>query len=170
MNSNLVHLTNSSNGFNIVYDPISSHTATHFKDKSDLREIAEKALSIIEIDGDIVATDIDFGKPVGLNDVVEVNHDDKVYYAIRILREDQGYVQFTTSKDRQYSNFLSVHLEKRSESVYELMSCWIGRYESPPFPLMKNANTESKEYWGKHAFVEGSQEIIPGSRIENCPW
>lgn len=164
------YLVNSSNGYKIVYDPYYSHAATHFRDKSDLKEIAKKALSEFNLDRDIIGTDIEFKNPVGLSDVVEVTDSDEIYFAMRTLREDQGYVQFTASRERQPSSFLSVHLEKIDKSAYELVSCWIGRYDNPPFPQMENATSDSKKFWKKHAFVEGSQEIIPGSRIEDCPW
>jgi len=154
----------------VIYDPINSHTATHFSHKDGLKEVVCEALKQTELIEEVVGTDMDMKRSVGLSDVVEVSKDDDIYYAMRTLREDQGYVQFTSSKEGRYTNFVSIHLEKRSKKVYELMSCWAGRYDSPPFPQMKNATSESEEFWSKHAFIEGSQQIIEGTKRTGCPW
>ncbi|CAN5625454.1 hypothetical protein BH23PAT2_BH23PAT2_02510 [soil metagenome] len=160
----------SANGKRIVFDPVDSHTATHFKDAPTLRARAEELLSSISLEGDLIAKDVDMGKVVGNSDVVEIDYKDDVVYAMRRNREDQGHVPFTKSRSSQTSTKISIYLVKKDSENYELSSVWIGEYESPMFPQMSNATAESVPYWSKHAFVWGSQEIISGTTLHNCPW
>jgi hypothetical protein len=127
-------LCESANGKRIVFDPESSHTATHFNDTANLRASAFEVLSGMELGGELIATDIDMGKPIGNTDVVEVSETDIIIYAMRTLREDQGYVPFTKSRSTEPSTFISVYLMQKDTDTYELLSTWIGTYENPPFP------------------------------------
>lgn len=160
----------SKNDKRVVFDSIASHTATHFKDAPRLQALAAGLLKDMSIGGDLIARDIDMGKIVGDSDVVEIDDTDEVVYAMRKNREDQGYVPFTKSRSSEPSRMISVYLVRRTPDEYELLSAWIGEYESPMFPQMVNATSESIPYWSKHAFVWGSQEIIPGTEKSECPW
>ena len=55
----------SANGKRIVFDPVNSHTATHFNDAPTLRAIAEELLSGMTLTGDLVARDVDMGRVIG---------------------------------------------------------------------------------------------------------
>lgn len=168
--SNKERLCKSSNGKTVVFDPVNSHAATHFKDSPGLRNLAQELLQNIELDGVLIAKDIDMKRRVGNSDVVTIDKTDEVVYAMRKNREDQGYVPFTKSRSSQPSNLISIHLIKMSEDTYELSSIWIGEYKSPTFPQMDNSTKESIPYWSNHAFVWGSQEIIAGTERKDCPW
>jgi hypothetical protein len=170
MSSNQELLCTSANGMKVVFDPINSHTATHFNDASQLKELAIEIISGMTLEEDLIAKDIDLGKVVGKSDVVEVSHTDEIVYAMRKNREDQGYVPFTKSQTSQPSSLISVYLVKLNSETYELSSVWIGEYESPMFPQMSNASAKSIPYWKSHAFVWGSQEVIPGTELSDCPW
>lgn len=163
-------LCKSANNKTIVYDPINSHTATHFHDAPSLRELVQEYLRSIDLDGKLIAKDVDMGKAIGKSDVVATDKSDEIIYAMRKNREDQGYVPFTKSRQSQPSSLLSVYLERIDENTYELSSTWIGEFESPMFPQMGNATDESIPYWTNHAFAWGSQEIIDGTETNNCPW
>lgn len=163
-------LCKSANGKRVVFDPIHSHASTHFHDAPGLQEEVIKLISSIELDGDLVARDYDVGRIVGSSDVVEVDETDDLLYAMRRLREDQGYVLFTKSRSSEPSTKISLHLVKLDDNTYNLYSAWVGEYESPPFPQMSIATAESIPFWSKHAFVWGSQETIPGSERNDCPW
>ena len=52
-------LCKSTNDKNIVFDPINSHTATHFNDAPKLRSLAEELLSNMALEGELVAKDFD---------------------------------------------------------------------------------------------------------------
>lgn len=95
---------------------------------------------------------------------------DDIVYALRKNRQEQGYVPFTKSRKAQLNSHVSMHLNKIDSDNYELASAWIGEMDSPPFPEDPNATADSSEYWSKHAFVWGSQEIISGSEQIVCPW
>ena len=163
-------LCRSANGKYIIFDSINSHAATHFKDASKLRGLTEELLSNMTLEGDLIANDFDMGRMIGDSDVVEIDGSDEVVYAIRKSREDQGYVPFTRSRLPQASQKISIYLLRKDNDTYELSSAWFGEFESPPFPQMNNANMDSIPYWSQHAFVWGSQEIISGTKITNCPW
>lgn len=169
MPQNYELLCMSANGKKIVFDSINSHTATHFDDDPTLQATAIELLSGLSLEDDLIARDVDLGRVVGNSDVVETDDTDDIVYAMRKNREDQGYVPFTKSRTSQPSSRISIYLVKDDET-YELSSVWIGEYESPMFPQMSNATAESIPYWSRHAFVWGSQEIIPGSVRTKCPW
>ena len=170
MDQHEAYLGNSANGRRISYDAVNSHTATHFNDTPGLRELVVSVLSGRELSGPIVTLDIDMGEPIGTSDVVEVDETDTIVYAMRLKREDQGRVPFTKSRPAQPCSHLSMYLIEKDHDTCELASAWIGEFESPPFPEMANATPESIKYWSRHAFVWGSQKIMPGTMIEHCPW
>lgn len=170
MSKKLKTLCTSKNGMRVVYDPLSSHTATHFYDAPELSKLAIELLSTLQLEGDVIAKDFDMGRAIGNSDVVEVDETDEIVYAMRKHREDQGYVPFTKSRSTQPSTHISVYLVRVSDTEYELSSIWIGEFDSPNFPQMSNATPESIPYWTNHAFVWGSQEIIPGTERSDRPW
>lgn len=170
MAQNDVYLCSSANNCAVYFNSVDSHTATHFEDAPQLQEIATNVISTKMLEGAIVTLEVDMGNSIGVTDVVEVDVSDEIVYAIRKNREDQGLVPFTKSRKQQPSSLVSLYLVKRDSSTYELSSAWIGEFESPSFPMMKNADAQSKPYWSKHAFVWGSQQIIPDSVVANCPW
>jgi len=163
-------LCKSADGKRVVFDPINSHTATHFRDASNLQAITKELLSNMNLEGDLVAKDIDMGRVIGNSDVVKIDGSDEIIYAKRSNREDQGFVPFTKSRTSQPCSLISIYLVKKAEDTYELSSVWIGEYDSPNFPQMDNATPSSLPYWQKRAFVWGSQEIIPGTERDDCPW
>jgi len=160
----------SANHKQVVFNPTHSHVATHFNDAPNLRGIVVDIISKEKLTEHIIAKDIDMGKNIGVSDVVEIDESDDLVYAMRKNREDQGYVPFTKSRTQQPSRFVSLYIVRKDESTYELLSTWIGEYNSPPFPQMDNASDESIRYWSKRAFVWGSQETIPETEIPNRPW
>lgn len=163
-------LCKSANEKQVVYDPVNSHTATHFHDAPKLRTLVIEILSKKKLEGEVIAEDVDMEKVVGASDVVEIDENDEIVYAMRKNREEQGYVPFTKSRKTQPTSLVSIYLARKDNSTYELSSAWIGEYESPMFPQMDNATDDSIPYWSKHAFVWGSQEIIPGTELSDCPW
>jgi len=163
-------LCRSANGKPIYFDPVGSHTATHFEDAPGLRQVTIEALQTQNLVQPLEVMQIDMHRPIGVTDVVAVSDADDIVYAMRKLREDQGWVPFTKSQSSQPCSLLSLHLKQRSDGSYELASVWIGELDSPPFPQMANATAESVPYWHKRAFTWGSQQIIPGSECTDCPW
>lgn len=167
---NIEQLCISKNNKKIIYDPVGSHVATHFDDTPNLKEIVREIITGMDLTGEIVARQLDMSRAIGECDVVEIDESDIIVYAMRRNREDQGRVPFTKSRSTTPSSLISIYLVKESEDSYQLSSAWIGELDSPPFPEMENANSESIPYWSKRAFVWGSQEIIPGTEVDKCPW
>lgn len=160
----------SANFKKVVFDPLNSHTAMHFGDTPSLKKLVCDLLSSTILHGEIITKDFEMGKIVGKSNVVVTDNNDEIIYAMRKGRGDQGYVPFTKSKPAQPSSLISIYLIKKDPQTYELASTWIGSYESPMFPQMKNATEGSIPYWSKHAFVWGTQDIIPGTELYECPW
>lgn len=168
--SELVILCKSANGKSVVYNPDDSHTSTHFKDAPSLKDVVVEILTKRKLDGVLVGENVDLGRIVGNTDVIEVNSSDEIVYAMRQKREDQGYVPFAKNREPQPTSLVSIYLIQKDEDTYELSSAWFGEFDSPNFPQMKNTDPDSITYWQQHAFVWGSQEIIPGSERADCPW
>jgi hypothetical protein len=163
-------LCQSANGKRVVFDPVHSHTATHFADAPQLRDLAIEALEKRALTAPIEAVEMDMGRVVGTMDVVDVTSADTLVYAMRSQREDQGWVPFTRYHKAKPCSLVSLYLKNIGDDTYELASAWIGEFDSPPFPQMAEATSESIPYWHTHAFVWGSQQIIPGTERPDCPW
>lgn len=162
------YLCDTRNNKRIVYDPFHSHTATHFNDAPDLKDLVVQILSHRDIDGEYLGFDVDMGKPVGNMDVVDVNTDDEIIYAKRKNRDE--YVPFVKNRLPQQCSYVSIALKQLDDDSYELQSAWIGEFESPPFPEEKSATAESVPFWNQHAFVWGSQGIQEDTITNRCPW
>ncbi len=162
----------SKNGVKVTYDPVYSHAATHLQDTPQLKDLVTEVVSKINLEGQEVATHVDIGRIVGTCDVVEVDETDKIIYAVRKNRADDGLVPFTKTRPAKPCSYVSVHLIPQKDGTYELSSAWIGTFgeDDEPFPNSPNATKRSAELWNKWAFVWGSQEIIPGTRITTRPW
>jgi hypothetical protein len=167
---NYEYLCRSANGLQVVYDPLDSHTSTHFNDTPKLKDSVIELLAYRTLEGESVGEDVEMGKIIGNSDVVNVNNEDVIVYAMRLKREDQGYVPFVKNRISEPCSLISIYLERINPDTYELKSTWIGEFDSPMFPQMENATAESVPYWLSHAFVWGSQKIIPGSERSDCPW
>ncbi len=165
-------LCKSKNGVSITYNPVQSHAATHIEDTPDLKDLIVEAANKISLDGQEVATHIDMKRVVGKCDVVKVDESDDIVYAARKNRKEEGLVPFTKSRQGEPCSYVSLHLVPHPDGTYELSSAWIGTFDDDdePFPQASNATDNSKNFWNKHAFVWGSQEIIQGTETTIRPW
>lgn len=166
-------LCRSKNDVEVVYDPIYSHAATHFEDTQQLKTLVIEILQNMILEGEKIATHVDMGRIVGTCDVVEVDDIDEIVYGVRKNRTEEGHVPFTKTREPKPCCSVAVVLDRKTPDLYELSSAWIGTYgedEDEPFPNAPDANERSKDFWNKHAFVWGSQEIQPGTLLLDCPW
>ncbi|HVX23923.1 MAG TPA: hypothetical protein VG992_01090 [Candidatus Saccharimonadales bacterium] len=165
-------LATSKNGIKVTYDPVHSHAATHFEDNPALKELVRELIKQLELTGEEVARHYDMGRVIGPCDVVEVKPEGKIIYGVRNQREEDGLVPFVQGQEGDPCSDLAIHVIPQTDGTYILSSAWIGTFDDDdePFPLAKNANERSKDFWNKHAFVYGSQGIIPGSETDVCPW
>jgi hypothetical protein len=166
-------LCHSKNGRAVVFDPLHSHAATHLKDTPQLRNLVVEVLIDMTLIEDKIATHVNLGRIVGTCDVVEVVGTDDIVYGVRENRSEEGHVPFTKSREGKPCSDVAVQLNKLDSETYELSSAWIGSYDEEddePFPNAPDATERSKDFWSKHAFVWGSQEIQPGTLRTDCPW
>ena len=166
--SGLIFLAQSANGAKVYYDPVHSHTATHFADTPGLQDLCKEIIQRTKLQGVYQQFDVDFGRVVGRTDLVENEPGDIIVWAKRLNRD--VYTSFNKSKPPQACSFATVAFERRSNDTYELVSAWIGRSDSPPFPGDPHATAESKPYWLHHSLAWGTQAIQPGTEITDCPW
>ena len=154
----------------VYYDPLRSHTATHFEDTPQLKALVIKALASQTPGSDqYIPLVVDLHRTIGTSDLVDVTGTDEIMYAIRKNREEDGYVPFTKTKKAQECSTVAMWLTPL-KGGYELLSAWIGTIDDMPFPQHPDATPASKAFWRTHALVWGSQSVIPGSETTVCPW
>lgn len=170
--SNLELIGKSKNGVNVAYDPVRSHAAMHFEANPQLKSLVAEAVRGMDLDGEVVKTHIDMGRTVGVRDVVETDDTDEIVYGMRKNCEDDGLVPFTKTREGTPCPFVALHLVPQQDNSYVLSSAWVGTFDNDdePFPSSPNATENSIDYWNRHAFVYGSQEIVPGTETTACPW
>ena len=160
------------NGVTVSFDPVHSHAITHFEDTPQLKGLVKEVIKELEIDGRELAGHKDMGRIVGTCDVVGVDETDLIVFGMRKNRQEDGLVPFTKSRQGEPCRDVAFHLLPQSNNTYILSSAWIGTFgeDDEPFPQSPNATERSKDFWNKHAFVYGSQEIIEGTETTGRPW
>ncbi len=168
MQANRNPIAISANNIKVWYDPVCSHAATHIQDTPTLLGLAQEVISQTTVTGPYMQFHVDFGRTVGTTDLVQNKPSDEIVYAKRKNREN--YTVFNKTQQAQPCSIVTVALEEQDDGTYELVSTWIGPSDSPSLPGTEREVPESKEFWAKHAFAWGNQEIQPGSETMHCPW
>jgi hypothetical protein len=165
-------IATSNNGIIVTYDPVNSHAATHLEDTPQLKDLVKEVVNSLELTGQEIAKHYDMGRIVGTCDVVDVKPNDEIVYGIRKNRESDDLVPFVKNREGDLCPYVAVQLVPKPNGPYVLSSAWIGIFgeDDEPFPLAQDANERSIDFWNKHAFVYGSQEILAGSETKICPW
>lgn len=158
----------SENGINVWYDPINSHAATHFNDTPQLKELIEEIIPETNIDWDYMKFHTDFGRPIGMSDLVANDPGDELFYAKRLNRDT--FTVFNKSKSPQPCPLVAAIIEKKDDGSYELLSAWVGPANSPSLPGTERETPDSKDFWNKNSLAWGTQEIQPGTETTICPW
>jgi hypothetical protein len=169
--ASLKQIAFSKNGVKVFYDPLNSHAAMHFNSNSSLLNLVIEVIEKLDLDGSEVKIETDLARQVGLSDVVEVSSEDKIMYAERVNCHEDGLVPFVLNRQGTPCNYVTIHLIPNG-AWYVLSSAWIGRLEGDdePFPMSPEKSSRSIDYWNKHAFIYGSQDIVHGSETKLCPW
>jgi hypothetical protein len=160
-------LCQTENHITVVYDPETSHAATHFKDEPGLRELVIEVLEQTVTTDEYMWFETDMGRVVGMTSLVETDDSDDIIYAKRLNRD--SYTRFTRSRQPQPCSIVTVAMTPLNDDFYELDSAWIGTV-GHSFPDTPGAADESREYWSRHALVWGSQAVQAGSETKVCPW
>jgi hypothetical protein len=166
--SYLNFLITSANGKAVVYDSVSSHTATHFADAPQLKKLVKDILARTVLLEDRMLFDTDMGHAVGESDLVENDEGDEIVYAKRKNRD--VYTSFNKTKSSEPSSIVAIGVQRLDDDRYELVSAWIGTCDSPPFPGDENETPDSKDYWLKHSLAWGTQEVQANTETSDCPW
>lgn len=161
------YLATSKNDFKVYYDKQNSHAATHLEDTPQLLELVREIIPLLELTNDYVTLEYNFGRPVGLTDLITNQPGDEIVYAKRKNRD--AFNPFNKSQKPQPCSYVTIALQRESK-VYELLSAFIGREGTPPFPLETTAKSESRSFWNSHSFAFGIQEIQVGTLTTRCPW
>lgn len=161
-------LAKSQNGITVMVDLVGSHAATHLADTPQLKDLVKEVIGQTDIRGETMGFDVDMGRIVGMSDGVETDETDEMVWAKRKNRD--VYTPFTKSRAPVPCSQVAISLKRQADGTYELMSAWIGQFESPPFPGSPDETPESKPYWMRHALVWGTQEVQPGTETSTCPW
>jgi hypothetical protein len=158
--------TTSKNGVEVYVDTEASHASTHFAHSPMLREFAQKFVSEIGVEGDLIRLDKDMGEVVGMTDLIETSEGDDIVYAMRPLRS--AYSRFVKNKQPAPTNWVTIDIRKKGND-YFLYTAFVGRL-TPSFPGGEYLPEQSREFWSKHALALDSQDIVPGTETTKCPW
>lgn len=155
------------NGKPVYLDAHSSHAATHIAEKPELLGLAKEVISSVNADEENVYIDKDFGRTVGLSDLVKTNKDDTILYAKRYNRDN--FTRFVLNRDPEPTSKVTVVLRKNNIGGYDLWSVWIGAI-TPQFPGSEHESPGSRFFWKNHALVWNGQSVQAGTETEEWPW
>jgi hypothetical protein len=165
-------IAKSKNGVGVTYDPIHSHAATHLEDTKGLKKLVIEVIGSLDLNGQKIAQHFDLGRIVGSCDLVNITDADEVVFGVRKNREHDGLVPFVKNRQGDPCPYVALHLFPQSDKSYALSSAWIGTFgdDDEPFPQSPESNDRSIDFWNKHAFVYGSQEIMSNTETSTKPW
>lgn len=144
------------------------HFDTHAKANPNLPILLAKALGEISGNEAHIATHVDMGRIVGVNNCILTRPEDEVVYAQRPKRE--GKTRFVKNRKPEPTTHISVVLRRTHDGEYELISAWLGTL-APHEPWDKSGNKKvSIPYWLTHALVWDSEEVVPGTETNVRPW
>ncbi len=154
------------------------YKTSHFQQHKDVLEHLHKALErvISEIRltpvGQTIKKTVDLHKIIGQSHCVELNGDEEVYYAQRKGRRTLS--KFVRGREAEDCSCITFVLAKSTINRYKILTAYIG-YMSEREPLDPSISDENefnrcKEFWEKHALVDGSQNIFANSITAECPW
>ena len=161
-------VTKTKNGFDVFVDTETSHASTHLKDHPELLALMQEVISNYIATEEKVRFETDMGRIVGKMDLVETSDSDEIFYAKRQNRDK--YTRFVKNREPEPTSFVTIELQKKSDTRYEVFTAFIGRL-TPSFPVDKNdTNEENRKYWKNHALAIGNQEFMPETITMECPW
>ncbi|MDP3645649.1 MAG: hypothetical protein Q8R25_01030 [bacterium] len=157
----------SKNGVVVYIERTRSHAASHFAETPQLESLVKEIIAGCEVVGESLRIEKNFGRVVGVTDLVEIHPGDTVIYAKRIDRDT--YSPFVKNRSPQPTSYVTIKLQMEDDKKYNLHTAYMGRL-TPPIPGAKNETLESIRFWNTHALVRSTQVVVPGSETEWCPW
>jgi hypothetical protein len=155
-----------------------SYKVAHFHQHKDVIEYLQVALErvISEIRllpvGETVKKTVDLHKNLGKTHCIELKGDEEIFYAQKKGR--QTLSKFVRGKQSIDCSCITFVIYKATNKRYKVWTAYIG-YMAEREPLDRRVSNEEefnrcKEFWDKHALVEGSQNIFADSITTECPW
>lgn len=128
-----------------------------------------ETLSKISLTEQFKVVQVDFDHVVGNTTCVVTNPGDQIVFAQRPKRF--GLTRFVKNREPEPSSSVVCILMKAKDEAdtYVLISAFVGTKPEPE-PWDKNASSESVPFWNKHALVWGSEEVLPETETDICPW
>lgn len=161
-----MYIGQTSNGYKVYLDPLTSFVSTHINDTPNLLGLIKEASEKIIAAGNIIYVQIDLDRIIGVSDIVETDEADNIFYAKQLFRSN--YTRFVKNKQQPETSYITVILN-RLEDDYIVFDAWVGSVV-PPLPSDKRESKESKPFWRTHAVASRNQVIQEGSVIEHWPW
>jgi hypothetical protein len=146
----------------VVVDRYNSHI------HETVKVVLPAALAQIESGrSQFLVTEIEFEKVIGDTTCIPTGPGDEVVFAKRPKRF--GHTRFVKNRKPLPCSSVVVILKATTEGGYVLITAFVG-HKAEPEPWDRHSNSKSLEFWSKHALVWGSEEVIPGTETERCPW
>ena len=156
-----------------IIDRLNSHV--HGNVNSFLEEAFARILSG---NRQFFTEEVDLGRPIGETICVSTTSGDQIVWAQRPKRF--GHSRFVKNRKPEPCNAATVVLKKDDrEDYYVLITAFVGRRAEPePWDQRSflrqldpaEAERRSREFWGLHALVWGSEPTVPGTETTVCPW
>ena len=109
-----------------------------------------------------------FDRIVGETVCVLTTDADEIVWAKRPKRF--GHSRFVKNRKPEPCDKVVVILKKDDfEDYYVLITAFIG-HRPEPEPWDQNANSNSLAFWGSHALIWGSEEVMHDTLTTDCPW
>lgn len=145
-----------------VYDRVGSHL--HAGVSALLAEVVSK----VECgDEEFIQAQVGFNRVIGEKTLVQVKGGDNIVYAVR--RGRKGHTKFVKNRQPVACSSVCIVLKRTTTGSYVIITAFIGEVAEPE-PWDKKATSASLSFWERHALVYGSEEILPESLTEECPW
>lgn len=109
---------------------------------------------------------VNFKEPIGVTTCVPITENDELVYAIRQGRF--GHSQFVLNREPEPTRSMTIVLRRR-KNYYKILTAYLGK-TSELEPKDRRATMKSIRFWAKHAMIFGSEPIVEGSVVKECPW
>ena len=109
----------------------------------------------------------------GRSQCVGTTSKDDVFYALVNRGRQPIWGRFVRNREGEMSCHQTVILRPVGETPHlvgwRVVAAYVGQW-APPFPGDPYATKSSREYWLKHALVEGAVRYEKGTEEVECPW
>ena len=170
MNNEVINLRIKDNTFTCN----TSHFIQHPNVLANIPEAIEKIVHELESEknGSFIKKTVDLGKVIGKREAIELNGDEKIFYAQRIGRKT--LTKFVSGVKAEDCSSITFIVSKVADNKFRLITAYVG-YSAEKEPLDPSIKTEeefnrAKKYWDNTAMIDGMQVIFPNTITTKCPW